>query len=195
MEAGKVPTTPTTASVVAGIQCQEAVKFLHGLDVLSGQGFRFEGMTHESHLITFTRKADCMSHEPDAPVVELSERVGETRVGDFLERVRRDVGPDAVIETGQDLLASLECLQCNEVEPMLLSLGKVTERQGRCPRCGHPRRPNTFHTIDGSEGFLDCTLAEIGVPPWDVLAGRRGLEQRFYEFQGDRIAVLGALAL
>src|SRR5262249_3602554 len=31
MEHGKVPTTPTTAAVVAGIQTQEAVKLLHGL--------------------------------------------------------------------------------------------------------------------------------------------------------------------
>ena len=36
MEHGKVPTTPTTAAVVAGIQTQEAVKLLHGLDTLAG---------------------------------------------------------------------------------------------------------------------------------------------------------------
>ena len=30
MEQGKVPTTPTTASIIAGIQVQEAVKYLHG---------------------------------------------------------------------------------------------------------------------------------------------------------------------
>src|SRR5438067_5005283 len=35
MEHGKVPTTPTTASIVAGIQVQEAIKYLHGLDVIA----------------------------------------------------------------------------------------------------------------------------------------------------------------
>jgi adenylyltransferase/sulfurtransferase len=192
MEQGKVPTTPTTASVVAGIQCQEAVKLLHGLEVMAGQGFVFEGMAHQSHLVTYTRRDDCPCHEADAPVEILPWRVGETRVGDFLERVRRDLGPRAVIETSGDLLASLYCARCDERETMPASLGKVSQREGRCPRCGEHRAPDTFHTIGGNEAFLDQTLGEIGVPPWDVLAGRRGLEQRFYEFAGDRNDVLGA---
>lgn len=191
MEQGKVPTTPTTASVVAGIQCQEAVKLLHGLEVLSGRGFVFEGTSHQSHVVTYTRKEDCPTHEADAPVEILSWRVGDTRVGDFLDRVRADLGGEAVIETNSDLLASLHCPKCDEDEPMWTSLGKVSEQQGRCPTCGEHRAPKMFHTIDGREPLLDRTLGQIGVPPWDVLAGRCGLEQRFFEFAGDRSDVLG----
>lgn len=194
LEQGKTPTTPTTASIIAGIQCQEAVKLIHGLNVIAGQGFVFEGISHQSYLVTYTRKEDCPSHDPDSPVVALPLGVAETRVGDFLERVRSDLGPDAVIETSADLLASLSCPDCGQEEPVFASLGKVTEQQGRCPRCAGHRVPNTFHTIDGRESFLDRTLAEIGVPPWDVLAGRRGMEQRYYEFAGDRERVLGSLA-
>lgn len=195
MEQGKVPTTPTTASIIAGIQCQEAVKLLHGLDVLAGQGFVFDGMTHQSYLVAYTRRADCPAHDPDEPVESLALGVEETRVGDFLERVRGDLGPEAVIEANTDLLASLHCPACDEDEPLFRSLGKVTEQQGRCPRCGTHRVPNTFHTIDGQSPVLDRTLAEIGIPPWDVLAGRCGMEQRFYEFAGDRAKVLGLLDL
>ena len=193
MEQGKVPTTPTTASVVAGIQCQEAVKYLHGLEVLSGRGFLFEGTAHQSHLVTYTQKEDCPSHEPDEPITTLPNRVDRTTVGEFLDRVRADLGPEAVVETNHDLLASLHCPKCGREEPRLASLGKVTQRQARCPACGGDRVPNTFHVIDGREGFLDQTLGQIGVPPWDVLAGRRGLEQQFYEFIGDRGDVLGPL--
>ena len=46
------PTTPTTSSVVAGIQVQEAVKMLHGLETLSGQGFVFDGRSHNSYVVT-----------------------------------------------------------------------------------------------------------------------------------------------
>ncbi len=102
MEEGKVPTVSTTASVVAGIQCQEAVKLLHGLEVLSGRGFVFEGMTHQSYVVAYTRKEDCPSHDPDAPVEVLPLGVGQTRVGDLLERARQDLGPSAVIETSGD---------------------------------------------------------------------------------------------
>ena len=194
MEQGKTPTTPTTASVIAGIQCQEAVKLLHGLDVLAGRGFVFEGTSHQSYVVAYTRKEDCPAHDADFPLQSLPWSVAQTTVGQFLQQVRSDLGPDAVIETSCDLLASLECPGCGETEPLLTSLGKVTERQGRCPRCGQHRIPQTFHTIDGREPLLDRTLAQIGVPPWDVLAGRRGMDQRFYEFAGDRPGVLGTLA-
>jgi molybdopterin/thiamine biosynthesis adenylyltransferase len=193
MEEGKVPTVSTTASVIAGIQCQEAVKLIHGLDVLSGSGFVFEGMTHSSYVVNYTRKHDCPVHEPDEPVCVLPQGIGETRVGDFLERVRGELGREAVIETSGDLLSSLYCPGCGDEEPCLASLGKVDERKGRCPKCGEHRTPNLYHTIDGCEAFIDRTLGELGIPLWDVLAGRCGERQMFYEFAGDRASVLGKI--
>lgn len=59
MEAGKVPTTPTTSSVIAGIQAQEAVKLIHGLETLEGKGFVFDGTWHQSYTTTYTRLPDC----------------------------------------------------------------------------------------------------------------------------------------
>src|SRR5262249_46916758 len=154
MELGKVPTTPTTASVIAGIQVQEAVKYLHGLDGITGQGFVFDGTFHQSYLVTYTRKPDCPSHEVDEPVEVLSWQAASTRVGDLLERARFDLGPDAVLETGRDLLASLSCAVCGQDEPVFASLGKITETQGLCPTCGRPRTPEFFHTIDGRDARL-----------------------------------------
>ena len=91
-----MPTTPTTASIVAGIQVQEAVKYLHGLDVIAGQGFVFDGTHHQSYLVRYTRKEDCPAHDADEPVEVLPGGAADTRVGDLLERVRSDLGPEAV---------------------------------------------------------------------------------------------------
>ncbi|HEV8060665.1 MAG TPA: ThiF family adenylyltransferase, partial [Gemmataceae bacterium] len=107
MEQGKTPTTPTTAAVIAGIQCQEAVKLLHGLDTLAGQGFVFDGRNHESYRLTYTRLPECPSHEAYDPVQELPWRVGDTQAGTLLERAREELGPTAVLEMNQDLLAGL----------------------------------------------------------------------------------------
>ena len=192
MEHGKVPTTPTTASVIAAIQCQEAVKLLHGMETLAGGGYVFEGFQHQSHSVRYTRKPDCESHEADEPLVVLDDqRVSQTHVGDFLQRVRSDLGEGAVIELNHDILISLRCVACNETEPIGTTLGLVTEGKGRCAKCGEIRVPEITHTIDAGSPYLDRTLAEIGVPPWDVIAGRDGLEQIFYEFAGDRQEVLG----
>jgi len=194
MEQGKVPTTPTTASVIAGIQCQEAVKYLHGLDVLEGQGFIFEGMSHQSYVVRYTRRDDCPSHELDPSVEVLPWSATQTTVREFLARVRADLGPEAVVETNNDLLAALYCSQCDETETVWTSLGNVTQANARCPRCQSDRSPEMVHTLDDGVACLDRTLAEIGIPRWDVLAGRAGLEQRFYEFAGDRDGVLGKVA-
>jgi adenylyltransferase/sulfurtransferase len=194
MEQGKVPTTPTTASIIAGIQVQEAIKYLHGLETISGHGFIFDGTGHQSYLVSYTRKEECPAHDANLPVEVLSWQVGSTRAGDLLERVRSDLGSNAVIEFGRDLLASLHCPTCSEDEPVFTSLGKVTESRGRCPRCGQPRAPAMFHSLgDTDRGLLDLTLGEIGIPPWDVLGGRAGMIQRFYEFRGDSALVLGPL--
>jgi molybdopterin/thiamine biosynthesis adenylyltransferase len=194
MEQGKVPTTPTTSSVVAGIQAQEAVKLLHGMPTLSGQGFVFDGTWHQSYTVNYTRLEDCPAHESFESVEELSQTVGGTRVGDFLERVRSDLGPKAVIEVNSDLLKSLTCESCGETEPLFASLGKVSETQGRCPSCGENRIPDMYHTIGDQAELLDRTLEELGVPALDILTGRAGLDQRHYEFSGDSKQVLGPLA-
>jgi adenylyltransferase/sulfurtransferase len=193
MDLGRVPTTPTTASVIAGIQVQEAVKMLHGLPTIAGQGFVFEGMNHQSYMVNYSRLDDCPSHDAMTNVETLLGSVADTTAGSFLAQVRSDLGPQAVIEVNHDLLSSLTCETCHVARPHFASLGKVTEAEGKCPTCGANCTPNVYHTLD-DHSPLDKTLHELGVPYWDVLAGRSGLEQRYYEFAGDGARVLGSLS-
>jgi adenylyltransferase/sulfurtransferase len=193
MQQGKVPTTPTTASVIAGIQVQEAVKMLHGQPTMAGQGFVFDGTYHQSYLVEYSQRDDCPSHEAFAPVETLDWSIGQTQVGALLERVRGDLGAGAIVETNHDMLASLTCAACDEVEPCFTSLGKVTESMGLCPNCGAARTPHMYHTLGSDAKLLDRTLGEIGVPAWEILTGRQGMKQRHYEFASDRAQVLGPL--
>jgi molybdopterin/thiamine biosynthesis adenylyltransferase len=192
MEAGRVPTTPTTSSVIAGIQVQEAVKLLHGLPTLAGQGFIFDGTNLQSYLVSYPRLDDCPSHDVMSPIEVLPWSVADTTVGTLLDHIRSDLGPNAMIEVNHDLLSSLTCPTCDRTFPRFASLGKVTESDGLCPQCGAPCAPNMYHTI-GAELPPGKTLAQLGVPPWDILAGRCGMNQRYYEFAGDRARVLGYL--
>ena len=52
------------------------------------------------------------SHDAMTPIESLPWSVAETTVGEFLDRVRADLGPTAVIEVNHDLLASLTCVAC-----------------------------------------------------------------------------------
>lgn len=193
MEHGKIPTTPTTSSVVAGIQVQEAVKMLHGLETLSGQGFVFDGAYHQSYVVNYSQLPDCPSHEALEPVIELPWSVAATTADQLLERAAADLGQGAILQFNHDLLASLACAACDRTEPRLASLGKVTERDAICPECGTPRAPAMYHTLAAGSSLGGRTLAELGVPPWDVVGARAGDRATYYEFAGDRRQLLGSL--
>ena len=56
------------------------------VEIISGQGFVFDGTFHQSYLVSYTRKEDCPAHDANLPVEILSWEVGSTRAGDLLER-------------------------------------------------------------------------------------------------------------
>lgn len=191
---GKVPTTPTSASVIAAIQCQEAVKLLHGLEVLESRAFVFRGLSHDSYVISYPRRSECFSHVTYEPVEKLGASAERTQVGELLRAVRDRLGQGAVLEFNQEIVGSLECAGCGRSEAVFRTLGLVGEKEARCPHCGAERDPVLLHGVAGDEPFLDRTFAEIGIPPFDIVVGRKGLEQAYFEFDGDARRILGPLA-
>jgi adenylyltransferase/sulfurtransferase len=194
MQAGKVPTTSTVSSIVAGLQCHEAVKWLHGRSDLAGRGLIFQGTTLEFYPVSYPRKEECYSHVTWGEPEPLGLGVADASLGDLLERARSRLGPDAVVELNRDVLRALECPKCGEVEEVLASFGRVGERRARCPSCGVVRIPHVLGTIDDDCGLLDRTAGEIGVPPYDILAASTPERSTPFLFDADARAVLGELA-
>jgi molybdopterin/thiamine biosynthesis adenylyltransferase len=190
MELGKVPTTPTISSIIAGIQCQELLKILHGLKSMSGEGFVFNGMTMDSYTIAYPRRENCMSHEVYDTITEMDWSARTMTIADALSFIKGELGKDAVLELNNDVLVGFSCPQCNRNDYLFKSLGVATVAESACPRCGNLRVPRFTHIFDGSEDFLYKTLIEIGVPPFDVITGREGMNQIFLELSGDRDEVL-----
>ena len=196
MLAGKVPTTPTTSSVIAGIQVQEAVKLLHNrpdLPVLAGKGFFFNGLTHDSYVVEYQRQEFCLSHETFANIVVTELAVETATVGELLALARQALGPDAVLDFNREMVVALRCAACGVQQAIFRQLGKVTEADGRCPDCGEMRLPLLTHSVDGSEPYLELTLAQAGVPAFDILTGRLGFNMVHFELTGDRARVLGTV--
>ncbi|MBI3099022.1 MAG: ThiF family adenylyltransferase [Planctomycetes bacterium] len=188
---GKVPTTPTMASIVGALQSEQAIRFLHGMETIEGKGLVLNGSAHDHYVVEYPRKPDCCGHEWWESVTVLEGGAGTCRAGDLLEQARSDLGGDAVLEFREDLISALTCDSCGEREPRFTALGRIREREAKCPKCAAPRRPEAYHTIEGSEPFLDRPLAELGVPPFDVVAARSDGRHRAYELGGDRERVLG----
>jgi adenylyltransferase/sulfurtransferase len=190
---GKVPTTPTSASIIAGIQCQEAVKLLHGLGVLESKGYIFNGLTHDSYVVSYPRKENCLSHETWSNIRRLNLSTMTTTLGELLAKIKDELGREAVLEFNNEILCSLGCTACDTNEEVFKPLGKVSEKEGICPECGNTRHLRTCHSITGSEDFLFRTFAEVGIPLFDVVAGRNGAKRIYLEFDLDSRQVLGPL--
>ncbi len=193
MLAGKIPTTPTSASIIAGIQCQEAVKLLHGLEVLESKGYIFDGLSHNSYVIKYPRNEECGSHETYSNIHSLGLGVGDTTPRRLLRSIRKELGEKAEIDLNFDILQSLSCSKCGAMETFFRPVEKVAEREGFCSKCSMERESLTFHKICGEEQFLDRTFAEIGLPPFDIIKGRNGPNELYFKFDGDARKVLGPL--
>jgi len=197
MEGGKTPTTPTVSSIIAGVQCQEAVKLLHGMDTMAGGAWVFNGVTADSYITKFQRKDDCYSHDILDEVVPLDGSASTLTISAILAEARSLLGESATLELARDVLEKLVCPKCKREERLFASLGKVAASRALCPHCKDVRREVvTFQRLRGNEDFLDEPLADIGIPPFDILIARdaTGTRSVGFELAGDAAAVLGAVA-
>jgi adenylyltransferase/sulfurtransferase len=189
---GKVATTPTISSVIAGIEVQEAVKLLHGMPTLAGSGFVFEGLNHTSYKVEYTANPDCMSHFTFADLVELPQESRELTLEDLRQRGAKDLGSaEVAVEFSRDIVHELECPQCGTREERFVPVGSIRYEEGRCPKDGQMRVVKTIHGYSGSEGFGGRALDALGLPLYDVFSVRSGEVEKAYLIAGDKVAVLG----
>jgi len=184
---GKVPTTPTTAAVIAGLQVQEAVKLLHGdrqLQPLYGQGIVFNGLNHDTYKVTYTRNEECMSHDTWENVMEMKWSAAKTSLKEVMAEIKKRLSTKAVLETSFEILLAGACA-CGHEKTYYRPLITVTEEEVICPHCGNELELQLTHRFDGSEPFAGKKLLEIGFSPGDILVGREGVRCIYLELTND----------
>jgi adenylyltransferase/sulfurtransferase len=182
---GKVPTTPTIASIIGAMQSQEALKLIHGMDVQAGKVVHYNGLTNHMHTTAYTHREDCESHWIYGDITELPISAQTATLKELLQIIKLDLGEEAVIELDQEIVLELECTQCKTVENTLSPMSKVSFESAHCPNCGNIREVKMTHLITGEEDFLHHTLASVGIPPLHILRANNTQEYRFYELTGD----------
>lgn len=194
MEGGKVPTTPTIASIIGGIQVQEAVKLIHSVNTLTGEGFVFEGLNHTSYRVAYTENPDCMSHHTHEDVARLEQRSSDLTLRQLWQHAQKELGGDVVLEFSREVVHKLSCPGCGTEEEIFAAVGSVAYERGRCPSCGEMRAVQAIHSFSGSEGFGERRLNDLGLPLFDVFVGRNDESERAYLMAGDAPEVLAHLA-
>ena len=184
---GKVPTTPTSASIVAAFQTQEALKLIHNMEVQPGKAMMVNGLTNDVYTTEYPVKQECMSHSMFDPIVELPQVTAvSTTVAELYQIAEEALGKGTVLELGSELVVSMQCPDCGQEEPIFQSMARLYEAAATCPNCNGRRDMNLTHRITGDENYLDRTLAEIDVPPLGIIRARNGKERIYYELTGDK---------
>lgn len=192
---GKTPTTPTSSSIIAGVQVQEMLKLLHkdrNLPTLAGKGYVFNGLTHDSFVVEYQRKEDCMSHDLYENIKEMPWSARTLSIKDLLAQAKKDLGDNPIIEFDRDIVTTATC-SCGHSKEIFNLVNKIRNLDITCEKCGKTMHFETIHNIYGSEEFLDKKLFDIGIPLFHIISARSGLNYIHYELSNDRNEVLGGL--
>jgi molybdopterin/thiamine biosynthesis adenylyltransferase len=193
---GKVPTTPTISSIIAGIQVQEAAKLIHGLPTLARRGYIFEGMNHSSYVVEYTENPDCMSHYTVPSITRLPQRSDQLTLSDLRTKAQSDLeADDVVIEFSRDVVQTFVCPACASEEEKYAPMASIPAAAARCPKDGQMRTVLSLHSYSGTEDFGSRKLDHLGLPLFDLFIARHGERELGYIPYGDAPLVLGNLAL
>ena len=182
--AGRVATTPISASIIGAIEVQEAMKIIH-LDTeaasqfktLQGKLLHYEGLTNSTNVFKFASwKNHCPAHERWEPVIEASNLSATQTVSEILSALKTLLNVDYV-----------EINMCNNkfvdriVSDKPEKEFKVMVPNSQLDNCISSNDElrklhytTTFHksffeNIDAEFPYQDLTLQQIGIPLFDVL--------------------------
>jgi adenylyltransferase/sulfurtransferase len=193
MRTGHVPTVATVASIVAALQVQQAVKHLHGMPVDHGSGLHVNGLSFEAWKVAYPRNEECYAHEPASGIERMPWSAASTTAGEVLAEAGRRAGRSAVLELRHDVLVGRDCSSCGfaeELDPPVVA-GRARSGAGLCSRCGSEARLQTQHGVDPDSPLTGRTLAQLGVPPYDIVRLRCGSEYLDFLLDADASAWAG----
>jgi len=190
VEQGRVPTTPTIASIIGGLQVQEALKLIHKERVAGGSGLIFNGLTNEFLPANFRLNKKCLSHNKLKPIVALGRGASDITFRQLLAVAAEKLGAEAVIQLDFDLVYKATCA-CGDASEILKRLDNIGADELRCPDCNRLMQPDITSTVSSTTPcLLDKTLAQGQVPPFHIVTARNATSAVHFELDIDRDIVL-----
>jgi molybdopterin-synthase adenylyltransferase len=183
--AGKVPTAPTIASMMAALQVQEALKLLHGLPVAAGSALVFNGVANQFYSTRLPRRDDCLSHEtyPEPVELELGHR---STVSDLLRAAGAHVQGPRQLVLDRELVVAIECPRCAWRGEVMRPRVKVRAAEAVCASCLRPAVPVFTSAVEESSPLAEEPLCRVGIPPYDIVRVDGPAGSGFFLLAADR---------
>ena len=198
--AGRVATTPVSASIIGAMQVQEAMKVIHQSDdepapfkTLAGKMLRYEGMSCSVNTYNFASwKQTCPAHERWEPVRECRQLSASLTVRQALDILKTELGAKAVeinMRNNKFIDAIISDRPEKEFRVMVpesrLDSTINADREMRQLSYRTLFHKHFFENLDLDFPYLDLTLEQVGIPPLDVLQVSTDRGQFFVELTGD----------
>lgn len=170
-----VPTTAVTTSLIAALQVQEALYFLHGLPdgLQPGERLNLYLKPYSLSRDRLPLNPDCLAHETLPADIPVWYDGSPSCTADQAIRVAQDrYGGRLALELAYDLVHFLECDTCGKRQEILLPKEKVYQQQAMCPRCGQLRTPTLVNQVVAESALAGCSLRAVNIPPHEILAFR-----------------------
>jgi adenylyltransferase/sulfurtransferase len=182
---GVAITTPMSASIIGAMQVQEAVKLLHGHPVTGSQGVVYSAETLRLTHVAYPRRQDCPAHRTFDPVISLPDLTAGRTVGELMQIAGKHVGEKARLALPDQAVTYLYCARCDQAEKVYRPYRQVVPGQVPCPVCRAERTYDVTIAIAASDTTRDITLAQLGIPPFDILDVRGTAGRVYLESGGD----------
>jgi adenylyltransferase/sulfurtransferase len=198
--AGRIATTPVSASIIGAMQVQEAMKIIHLDDdganqftTLQGKVLRYEGLTNSTNIYRFASwKKNCPAHERWEPVVEAIDLSATLPVKEVLSRLKALLGAKTVeINMRNNRFVGKIVSDHPEKEfRIMLPESKLDEYINNNAELKKLSYHTLFHksfyeNIDARFPYQDFSLQQIGISLFDVVQVSTEKGQFYVELSGD----------
>jgi molybdopterin/thiamine biosynthesis adenylyltransferase len=175
MLSGKTPTNSTTAGIVAGVQVQEAIKFLVGqteLMALVGKCWVYTGDSMTTYVTGYQEDEFCNAHDR---YEIFAEGTGISTMRELVSKLSPML-PDVplAIDFEEDLIHLLPCSACenNDAPERFRFRSSLTLGEGRCSKCGVELAGNIRNSIGVDEDLVDKAISSFGFAVKDLVTIR-----------------------
>ena len=182
--AGRVATTPISASIVGAMQAQEAMKIIHTSDgeptpfkTLSGKMWRFEGMTNTINMYKYSSwKNNCPAHERWTEIIQCDELSADMKVKEVLEKLKKILNV-CVVEINMRNNKFIDKIISDRPEKEFVLHIPESKLEDTIQSNEELRKLSyrtIFHkcfyeNIDESFPYMELSLIEIGIPRYDII--------------------------
>lgn len=199
--AGRVATTPISASIIGAMQAQEAIKVIHRNDddpsafrTLEGRMLHYQGMTNSMNIYkNASWKKNCPAHEKWENVIEGPGMTSGMTVRKALSSLRELFGSDFVeINLRNNKFVDFIVADDTDTEfKVMMPDSKIESYIKKTPelrKMSYRTKflKSFFENIDSEFPYQDLTLEQIGVPPFDVIQVTSDLGLHYVELTADR---------